>query len=359
MCAYTAVDIFSGAGGMSIGAKLAGINPVLAIELDQAAAATYARNHVNVKVLQQDISVVNPLEHVESSPFVLFGGPPCQGFSTANTKTRNLENPNNWMFKEYLRFVKLLKPNWFVFENVEGFKSFSRGLVATEVESALKKLGYVTNSTVLNASDYGVPQKRFRFFIIGHRLDLGGIYFDFDKIEKKTLVTVGDAISDLPILSNGSKWDVLQYRSEPKSLYAQTMRLESQLALQNYVSENKDYVIERYKVIKQGQNWKAAKENGLLGTYKSTENTHSGIYRRLSNDEPSVTISNYRKSMLIHPVENRGFSLREIARLQSFPDKFIFEGKLGNQQQQVSNAVPPLLAKAVFEQILKLEKDRI
>lgn len=350
---YTAVDIFSGAGGMSIGSTMAGIEPVLAVEFDIHAAATYKANHPQTTVLQQDIKTVNPLEHTDKHPFVLFGGPPCQGFSIANTKTRNLDNPNNWMFKEYLRFVKNLEPEWFVFENVVGIKSFDKGKFVLEIEKELQSLGYETNSTVLNAADFGVPQYRNRFFIIGHRHDKGGIKFEFDSLKKQKKVTVGDALADLPTLTNGDKIEEEEYKHEAKHPYTKIMRRKSKKALQNLVTESKPHIIDRYRVIKQGENWEAAKNKGLLNTYSSTKHTHSGIYKRLEENKPAVTIANYRKSMLIHPREDRGLSLREAARLQSFPDDFIFKGTLSFQQQQVGNAVPPLLAKTIFEQIIK------
>jgi len=353
---YTAVDIFSGAGGMSIGAKMAGIKPVMAVELDLHAAETYKANHPDIaeKVLQEDIQFIKPLEHTEKNPFILFGGPPCQGFSIANTKTRNLENPNNSMFREYRRFVKELEPEWFVFENVVGFKSFEKGKFAIDVENELKGLGYETSAAVLNAADFGVPQYRNRFFIIGHRHDKGGINFDFNSLKKKKTVTVGEALKDLPSLQNGDKELELPYRLEVENAYIKLMRRKSKFAKQNLVTRNKPHIVARYPHIKQGQNWEAAKQKGLLDTYSSTKNTHSGIYKRLEDDKPSVTIANYRKSMLIHPHEHRGLSLREAARLQSFPDHIIFKGPLSYQQQQVGNAVPPLLAKAIFEKVLEL-----
>ncbi len=351
----TAVDIFCGAGGMSIGAMMAGIKPVLAVEYDIHAANTYMTNHPATKVLQQDIKTVNPLEHTEKYPFVLFGGPPCQGFSIANTKTRNLENSNNWMFQEYLRFVKDLEPEWFVFENVVGFKSFDKGNFVIEVEKALQELGYTTSSTVLDASEFGVPQFRKRFFIVGHRLDKGGITFDFESLKRhERKVSVQEALSDLPSLVNGDKVHVDEYKHEANNSFTKIMRRDSKLAQQNLVTESKPHIIDRYRAIKQGENWEAAKRKGLLETYSSTKHTHSGIYRRLEDHKPSVTISNYRKSMLIHPHEDRGLSLREAARLQSFPDDFIFKGTLSFQQQQVGNAVPPLLAEAIFSKILSL-----
>lgn len=360
---FTAVDIFSGAGGLSLGAQMAGINPVMAVEFDQHAASTYKANHQEIadNVLQKDIRNVKPLKHTDKHPFIVFGGPPCQGFSTANTKTRSLKNPNNWMFKEYLRFIKELEPEWFLFENVAGFKSFNGGDFAKEVELALQKphskLAYETSSALLDASDFGVPQKRKRFFIIGHKKKKGvGIKFDFNSLEKQPTVSVDDALADLPKLKNGEKLESSQYRSEAKSKFAEQMRGRVKKVKQNLVTENKPHIIERYKAIPQGSNWMAAKEKGLLDSYSSTKHTHSGIYKRLEADQPSVTIANYRKSMLIHPWEHRGLSLREAARLQSFPDKFIFKGSLSFQQQQVGNAVPPLLAKAIFKQVIILDK---
>lgn len=345
---YTAVDIFSGAGGLSIGAEMAGIKSILAVEYCEHAASTYKRNHKKTKVINDDIKNVNPLEHLEEEPFILFGGPPCQGFSIANTKTRNLDNSNNWMFKEYIRFVKDLEPEWFLFENVVGFRSFNNGSFAKEVEKELQSLGYNTNSQVLCASEFGVPQKRKRFFIIGNK---SGKKFDFTTLKKYPLITVKDAISDLPSLKSGEQLLSSKYKHEANNTYLKIMRKKSKEATQNIVSLNKKHILERYKHIKQGQNWSAIPKE-MLSNYSSTVNMHSGIYKRLEEDQPTVTIANYRKSMLIHPTEDRGLSLREAARLQSFPDDFIFEGPLSYQQQQVGNAVPPLLAKAIFSRIL-------
>ncbi|HFS68074.1 MAG TPA: DNA cytosine methyltransferase [Flavobacteriia bacterium] len=356
---YTAIDIFSGAGGLSIGACMAGIKPVMAVEYDIHAANTYKRNHPNIahNVLQCDIKTVQPLQHTKKYPFLLFGGPPCQGFSIANTKTRNIDNPNNRMFKEYIRFIEDLEPEWFLFENVVGFKSFGKGEFAKEVEKELQNLGYETNSAVLNSADFGVPQKRSRFFIVGHKKSKGGIKFDFDKLEKKSHISVEEALHDLPSLQNGEKLESSLYKSPSQSNFVKLMRGKKKKVSQNFVTENKAHIIERYKVISQGENWEAAKKKGLLNSYSSTKHTHSGIYKRLDASKPSVTIANYRKSMLIHPYEDRGLSLREAARLQSFPDNFIFEGSLSFQQQQVGNAVPPLLAKAIFDEIIRLEEN--
>lgn len=344
----TAIDIFSGAGGMSIGASMAGIDVVVAVEYDKHAAATFKANHPDVEIITKDIRDVT-FDKKHKNPFILFGGPPCQGFSTSNTKTRNSENTNNSLFYEYIRQIKEITPEWFVFENVEGITSYDKGTVVKKLEDEFQRLGYKTNWDVLTASDYGVPQNRNRFFMVGNRLDI-----DFVFPEKtKVIVTVKDAIEDLPTLKNGDLFDSKSYKKIEPNAYAKFMRGNSEKSLQNFVSRNRDYVLERYKHIKPGQNWQAIPEN-LMTNYKNTKNCHSGIYKRLDPNKPSVVIANYRKNMLIHPFENRGLSVREAARIQSFPDSFVFKGNLSFQQQQIGNAVPPLLAKAIFEQIIKL-----
>lgn len=345
-----AIDLFSGAGGMSIGASMVGIEVIVAVEYDKHAAATFKANHPKSEIITKDIREVI-FDEKYKNPFLLFGGPPCQGFSTSNTKTRNSENTNNSLFYEYIRQVKELTPQWFVFENVEGIKSFEKGTVIDKLEEEFEKLGYKTKWNVLMASDYGVPQSRNRFFMVGNRL---GLDFIFPEKHKK-VVTVNDAIEDLPKLNNGDSYDNLDYKDITANSYAKLMRGNSKMVSQNYVSRNKDYVLERYKHIKPGQNWKAIPEE-LMKNYADTKNCHSGIYKRLDPNSPSIVIANYRKNMLIHPFENRGLSVREAARIQSFPDNFVFKGTLSFQQQQIGNAVPPLLAKAIFKQIIKLTK---
>ena len=343
------IDIFCGAGGLSFGAERAGITIKLAVEKDVAAAKTFSANHGSAKVLCKDIAEISPLEYVDKNPFIVFGGPPCQGFSYSNTKTRNLDNGNNTLFEEFLRFVSELQPDWFLFENVEGITTFNEGETVKSIKSYFTSIGYSTNERVLYASDYGVPQHRNRFIMVGNKL---GIDFEFPE-KHKTWVSVKEAISDLPELENGASSSSLPYRIPISQLspYASHMRQRSTNARQNFVSRNKDYVVERYKYVKQGQNWSAIPKE-LMTNYKNLDNCHSGIYKRLHSDMPSVVISNYRKNMLIHPTQDRGLSVREAARLQSFPDDFLFEGTLMDIQQQIGNAVPPLLAEAIFRKIM-------
>ena len=353
---YYGIDIFSGAGGLSLGAEMAGIKISHAIEINESAAKTFTRNHKEAQIHKGDICDIDPKSlHTEKQPvFVIMGGPPCQGFSLSNTRNRNMENKKNYLFLEFVRFVKEIKPKWFVLENVWGITNINEGKTQRMIEECFEALGYTVKSKVLWASDYGVPQRRNRFFMVGNNM---GIDFEFPQKHVGNPITVEDAIGDLPDLTNGEMLEKGTYKVDMQEAtpYAQLMRKHSQYPLQNYVSRNNDLVIERYKFIKQGQNWRAIPDN-LMTNYADKGRCHSGIYKRLIASEPSVVISNYRKSMLIHPYQDRGISVREAARLQSFPDDFIFEGPISHIQQQIGNAVPPLLAKAVFKQIIRTSK---
>lgn len=346
---FNAIDVFSGSGGMSLGAAWAGIKVEIAVENNQQAADTFQANHPDAEVFRGDIRDYRVKE--KKSFFVLFGGPPCQGFSISNTKTRNDGNMNNTLFNEFIRLVEEVNPYWFVFENVEGIKTYNKGRVLEQLRNRFRLLGFSTKENVLVASDFGVPQRRSRFFMVGNRL---GVNYEFpEKVDYE--VSVKDAISDLPSLRNGDNRGYLEYKNVSLSEYAKFIRMGSKMAIQNFVSRNQDYVIERYSHIKPGENWRSIPRS-LMSNYANTENCHSGIYKRLHPDQTSVVIANYRKNMLIHPFENRGLSVREAARIQSFPDTFVFKGSLMSQQQQIGNAVPPLLASAIFSKIVECSK---
>lgn len=346
-----AIDLFSGAGGMSTGAAMAGISVKYAVELDGHAAQTFAFNHKSTKLFNQDIRKIRAtdFETFESNqPKIIFGGPPCQGFSTSNQKNRDLNNPNNWLYKEYIRLVKEVKPDWVVFENVKGLIETENGYFLEAVLRGFKKLGYTTSHFVLNSANFGVPQKRNRLFIIA---SLHGIEVSEPTPALTQNITVREAIEDLPELENGNKQDLKEYSAMPISRYSQLMREDSQICANNLITNNAPHIVERYTHIPQGGNWENIPER-LMDNYSDVSRCHTGIYRRLKEDEASVVIGNYRKNMLVHPWKNRGLSVREAARLQSIPDKFKFFGSIGYQQQQVGNLVPPLLAKAIFNQLL-------
>jgi DNA (cytosine-5)-methyltransferase 1 len=342
------VDVFSGAGGLSLGAKWAGIDVRLAIEKDYYAAGTYKFNHPNTTMKNTDINTIKEIEIKKDSVTLLFGGAPCQGFSTSNQKTRTKENPSNWLFREFVRLAKQWQPDWIVFENVRGIIETEEKYFLNEILKSFKKIGYTCTWKILNASDYGVPQTRSRFFLIGSKQ---GKEVAFPESVCKVKTTVKQAFDDLPELENGAKKNELEYFHKARTNYAKSLRDDLSSCTGHLVSKNSKSVIERYAYIPQGGNWEDIPET-LMKKYADRSRCHTGIYDRLKEDAPSVTIGNYRKAMLIHPWEDRGLSVREAARLQSFPDNYQFMGSIGFQQQQVSNAVPPLLAKAVFEMIV-------
>jgi DNA (cytosine-5)-methyltransferase 1 len=244
-------------------------------------------------------------------------------------------------------------------ENVSGMETFEQGSVRDELLENFKKLGYESVSLILNAADFGVPQNRKRIFFIGNRV--GHTMSFVDQIKKTSIskpVTVHNAISDLPPLENGHLVCKMPYNGRKRKLtaYQSSMRRGMNGSVRNnLVTKNQDLAVKRFKHIGQGENLIALAQRTpkLVANYSKIENCHNWIYLRLPWKRPSVTLNNFRKNMLIHPVQHRGLSVREAARLQSFPDKYVFHGSIGSQQQQVANSVPPLLSKAIASKIIK------
>ena len=359
------IELYVGAGGLSLGCEQAGFNIIYAVENDRYAAETYIKNRQdkNIFVDTRDIREISPLYILKKLglkrgelDFVI-GGPPCQGFSISNMKTRNMDNPQNCLIFKFVEFLEKLKPKWFVMENVGGLDNFENGKLKEQLINMYHKIGYKIECTILNAANFGVPQSRNRIFFVGNRVgqSMESIKAIKNKKMKKN-VTIHEAISDLPHLENGHSISEMPYNGggKPRNRYQAMLRKRTNgKVFNNIVSHNNALVLERYKHISQGENILVLKEKAphLITNYKNVDNCHHWIYLRLPPDKPSVTINNYRKNMLIHPEQDRGLSVREAARLQSFPDDYIFYGSIGFQQQQVANAVPPLMAKAVFKTI--------
>jgi DNA (cytosine-5)-methyltransferase 1 len=353
------IDLFAGAGGLSYGLSQAGFNIKLGVEIDSNAALTLKKNHKKMNVIVSDIRSLDPILMLKQAGInpeellIIAGGPPCRGFSRSNLRNRFLENPLNSLYKEFFRFIKILNPPIFLFENVEGLKTLANGIIFHDIHNLGKKYGYNTQSFILKAEDFGVPQRRKRIIFTGTKLN------NFElKFKKKKKVTVREALDDLPVLLNGNSIDSMDYsKNENLSSYQKKMRkANGNYVTNNLVTQNSRLVIERYNHIPQGGNWKKIPIN-LMTNYKNLKNCHGWIYYRLKWDEPSIVISNFRKNMLIHPEQNRGLSVREAARLQSFPDNYIFYGTLSSQQQQIANAVPPLLSKEIGINLLKIVGD--
>lgn len=352
MARFVGVDLFAGAGGMSLGAQLAGIHVALAVESDPHAAKTYAASHPGTTVFTADIRRLSrhKFRSVKRKRCrtIVFGGPPCQGFSYSNARTRTIENPDNWLFLEFIRVVRIWKPDWVVFENVRGIANTAGGVFVDNVAEHLRTLGYATTQGLLNAMHFGVPQDRARFLMIGCRT---GAKPRLPSPSRRKTPTLHDAIADLPVLGNGASVPRMPYADTTPSYYARRLRNGKPDSANHLVTRNCPLVIRRYAQIPQGGNWENIPPR-LMRNYSDRTRCHTGIYHRLRADKPAVVIGNFRKNMLIHPTQDRGLSVREAARIQSFPDDYEFHGSIGFQQQQVGNAVPPLLARAVFLAIL-------
>ena len=344
------MDLFCGAGGMTLGAQAAGIRVIYAVERCPIAASTYHLNFPTVPLYVGDIrglaTVPKPPPHHRK---IVFGGPPCRGFSTSNQRTRASDNLDNWLFRDLIRIAQLWEPDWIVIENVRGIKETLHGYFVDQITQELTNLQYTTSTRTLNAVHYSVPQRRERTFVFGSR---HGHQFVTPPPLSSAPITVEDAISDLPQLSSGASVNELPYAQEPTSDYAQTLRRRLLTVTGNLVTNNAPHILRRYPYVPQGGNW-ANIPRHLMRNYADVSKCHTGIYRRLHPDRPSTVIGNFRKNMLIHPHQDRGLSIREAARIQSLPDTFLFNGSIGFQQQQVGNMVPPSLAKSVLAQLLE------
>lgn len=352
---YIGIDLFAGVGGLSYGLSRAGIAMRLGLEIDSNAAFNLKQNNSDMNVVISDICKVDPIKVLENGGLrkedidVIAGGPPCQGFSQSNRRTRNITNPTNDLYKEYFKFVKCIRPEVFLLENVAGLKTLNKGETFRDILKIGNNLGYNIQCGIINAKDYGIPQRRNRIIFLGTRNRANKSLL---KSKSTKIVTVREAIDDLPKIENGNdKNDLSYFKQSCLSAYQRKMRgKNSNNVNNNLVTKNGSLIIERYKHIPSGGNWRDIPPN-LFSNYKNPENCHGWIYYRLKWDEPSVVVSNFRKNMLIHPEQHRGLSVREAARLQSFPDIYQFYGRLDFQQQLVANAVPPLLAEKIGKNI--------
>ena len=345
MTKYRVLDLFCGAGGLSLGFKLAGFKIVGGVDFQQDAIYTHEKNFKNSISICGDIKEIND-EKVkklfENKVDIIIGGPPCQGFSAGNRQ--QIENdPRNKLFFEFIRFVRILKPKAIVIENVRQILTKDKGFAKNKIFEILEELGYNVDVRVLTASEYGVPQKRNRAVFIGIKKEIGRINYNNIKKTSKT-VTVKEAIGELYELENKNT-NILT--STPVTKFQKYVRSKDNMIFNHDIKYPNQEVQERMNYVPQGGNWQNVPEN-MWKTKRS--NRHSSAYRRLEENSPSITIDTGHMNYF-HPLYNRVPTVRESARLQSFPDDFIFVGTPTSQLRQVGNAVPPLMAKAVAELI--------
>jgi len=367
-----AVDLFVGAGGLSEGFKQAGFNILAANDFDRDSAETFQLNNPSVPFLPgpiQDISVARLMKAAGIRKYeleILTGGPPCQAYSVYNHQ-RGMHDERSGLFREYLRIVEGLMPRFVIMENVTGMTSIERGRAIDEIFSSLGGLGYHVESRILKAEEYGVPQQRRRIFIIGTRngrsVDWPEPTHGNDDLPLLSqglmpFVNVWDAIGDLPELQLLEGMDEAQYGRKPQSEFQREMRIDSR-RLFNHVAPNlADINRERLKYIPQGGSWRDLPVKLLPpGMRRAKRSDHTKRYGRLKMDGLSSTIltkCDPHWGAYIHPTQQRTLTVREAARFQSFPDRIRFLGPRGEQYRQVGNAVPPLLARAVAESIVKM-----
>lgn len=360
------IDLFAGCGGFSLGFEMAGFNIPLAIEMDEWAATTYEKNHLNTNVLRTDITkIVNLDKLVDVNIDGIIGGPPCQGFSLSGN--RDKKDPRNSLFMEFVRFIDYFLPNFFVMENVPGIlsmKTENNILVKDVILSEFYNINYNVEVCKLNAADYGVPQKRERVFFIGLRNDI----FDKKKIvftPKNYQVTLEEAIMDLPQIKAREGKDFQKYDKKPMNNYQKWVRINSDGVYNHIAMKHTKRIVERFENIGYGQSVadvdECHRQRKRGDASKISGKVFSQNNMRPYPNKPAPTITASFQSNFIHPYLNRNFTAREGARIQSFPDTYIFYGKRTtmswernlSQYQQIGNAVPPLLAKAIGEHMKK------
>lgn len=376
---HNMLDLFCGTGALSYGLETASrrFRTVGGIDADPAAARTAALNHPNAKISCARIESLPPEEMLAVSGVsnidVIVGGPPCQGFSSLRpSRGAGLDDPRNSLYKEFVKYVRTLRPRIFLLENVVGMLTAGEGRLVAEMLAEFQHAGYEVDWRVLNAANFGIPQKRERFFLLGIRKNLGTrILPEFPvpthwfagkvigtRLKDRYLVnqssglppiTVWDAISDLPSLKSGES--STSYRTVTPTSYQVARRRgsDSLLTLHDAASHNAKML----EVIKHAGASIHALPKGLVSS------GYSSCYSRLASDEPSTTITvkftSPASSKCIHPFDDRAITPREAARLQSFDDSFLFAGSKTDIASQIGNAVPPLFGEAfapIIERLL-------
>ena len=392
------LDLFSGAGGFSLGFEMAGCEIVGAIEHDKWAAETFQYNHKDTKMLLGDIESFDDdyIKHAIQTPDIIIGGPPCQGFSVCIKNAGDPRDPRNSLFIEYVRVARLYTPTVLVLENVPNIvKAITKSgkKVVSIIRDEFAKLGYHVYDTILTASDYGVPQMRQRFVMIASKQELLAPFpkathyvedTDISANEENQFAsknglmrcpTLWEAISDLPEIDARQGAEVMKYTNASYNSYQDYCRKDSAKLHNHLAMKHTPRLIERFSKMTWGQSisditderLKQRKRNGNGAVSNSPYDQNN---RRMHPNRICHTITATFYGNFVHPYKNRNFTAREGARIQSFPDNYVFlgkptvvskklllkEGRTGEaylcQYSQIGNAVPPLMAKAVANNIL-------
>jgi DNA (cytosine-5)-methyltransferase 1 len=339
----------AGAGGLSEGLKQAGFDVKFANEINEHAAETYSYNHPDTFLSIKDMRKVSPDEImglVGSRVHLVAAGLPCQGFSVAGR--RQVNDPRNRLFKSFLNIVNGIRPDFFLIENVVGIMTLGNGSVFEDIKTSFEELGYHVSSRVINSADVGVPQNRRRVFILGSmkdRVDINSM-----EIRKQKPVTVSDAIGDLDFLKSGESSET--YQKNPVTEYQARMKDKSKVLYNHKAPNHSNSTLERFSMMEPGQN---------VDELPKKFQIKKMVMYRLRPDEPARTITTLPDDY-VHYKQDRILTVRELARLQSFNDSYVFLGPRTTggkrrrrscpQYSQVGNSVPILLAKSVGKFIM-------
>ncbi len=355
---FNVIDLFCGAGGLSKGFIDAGYKVLAGVDFDDAALKTFEKNHNGAKALKLDLFnldniqvLVDLLKEEEHGLDVLIGGPPCQGFSLAGK--REEDDKRNGLYTAMVKTAEVLRPKAVLLENVPSILSLYGGKAKERIFQDFEQLGYTMNVQVLYAPEYGIPQIRKRAVFIGLLKSEVKFEYPSPKLTEENFVSCQDAISDLSSLLGDEDYNpnsVREYATEPQSDYQRLMRRNSTKAYNHTPTKHAQKTIDSIALVPDG-----GKYTDLPGDLAKNFKYHESLHRYTSN-KPSLTIDTGHRTHF-HYKWNRIPSVRENARLQSFPDDFIFYGNKQQQYKQVGNAVPPLLGQAVAEQLLKYLKD--
>jgi DNA (cytosine-5)-methyltransferase 1 len=345
MSTLNVLDLFCGAGGLSYGFESAGFDILLGIDNNQKALETFELNHKGSKSICGDITEITYEEHIKplldgKQIDVIIGGPPCQGMSISGP--RKFDDPRNKLYLSYMRLVNEIQPKAFVIENVPGLVGLFGGQIKDSVIEKFTEMGYQIEYKILCSSDYGVPQSRKRVVFVGRKTGK----FEYPEINPN-VVTCSMALSDLPPLEDELGEEVSEYPLPPQNPYQKLMRERSDKVLNHVAACHSEKVKTIIALVPDGGNYK-----DLPDEYRNTRNFHVA-WTRFASNKPAPTIDTGHRHHF-HYKYNRVPTVRECARLQSFPDDFKFLGNKTQQFRQVGNAVPPLMAQAIAEQVKKM-----
>jgi len=345
-----AIDLFAGCGGLSKGFMDAGFDILVGVDNDQAALNTFALNHNGAIAMKADLSKQETFDEIKRiagnrTIDVVIAGPPCQGFSL--TGPRNFDDERNKLYLAVIEIVKQYRPKAFIIENVPGMATLYEGQIKEEILRRFRDMGYNIDCKILCAADYGVPQIRKRLIFMGIREDVGEPQFPEIKFTRETYRTCRDAVSDLPSLENDMGVDDAEYTSEPLTEYQKLMRGNCNV-LHNHIGTNHTQMVkDTIALVPEGGNYKDLPEG-----WGESRKFHMA-WTRLDGNAPARTVDTGHRN-LFHYTYNRIPTVRESARMQSFPDDFVFTGTKTQQSRQVGNAVPPLLGQALGESLLNI-----